>query len=909
LRAIVLPSARWTRSSGATSPTRADDLEQRGVPRDRAERAANIEFGSIEGYKDAGRDARGLALYDEARSNLLFAWRGILHRPLQAMIVVVTLTLGIGISAGVFATLDVIGFRPRVDANPATFARIFSAYGTDSTPPGFPAASRLSDYLAYRDHVRSLRAIAGWQAIAATVDGRAGTTVGTLATCEFFDVYAPVRPLIGRVLQANDCASRDNVVVISQALWRDVLSSAPDVVGRVLRINGQPLRVVGVAPLFSGPVNDVNFWTPYTMRGYLHLGDEDPASPTALWLTLDARLREGHSRSDASAELRVLAAQQDGIYHGRRTTVLVTDGSMVDRPGNTAAVLTIVAFVFVALACLALVACANVVSLLLAVAHTRHVEMALRMALGSGSGRLARMLLHGNARVGSDRRRVGEHRRQSHAAIPDRLAHAAAADVSDTSELARVRVPICDDGGGLARGEQCTDSRLAAARSRHRSARRLAKDSRDGRDDRSNALMGVQIGGAVALLVAAVSLGRMSARIAASPAHVDTKRVLALNIMPPDRIAGAWSDYHEDVARAVAAVPGVEIAAFGSAAPINDERTGTIVVTAAGTGKHVLPAIQVSSRYFEAFGIRLVRGRLLTTADDSCASSLCPVLVSLETARELWPHDEPLGKHLRVDPAGELENVGVVGDAPSDMAARVEALMVYQSWTPSERRYQAFARFNGDAPTATHAIAAAITGHFPGSVAAPETLQAALDRVTDAFYRVGLAVGGVALVAATLALVGVWRRLAIHQAAYEGNGNSHRAWRPRRRRLQSSAALERAAGVYRTWRRRGGCRRRDDRHRSNGGDRASDSIRRSVRVLGRTAGARRRRPPRDRGAGAPCDRCNSHPIAASGLGLVARRRCWIDARHLVHSDVTHREIINPGHDLERSRFRGLSNDG
>jgi ABC-type antimicrobial peptide transport system permease subunit len=90
------------------------------------------------------------------------------------------------------------------------------------------------------------------------------------------------------------------------------------------------------------------------------------------------------------------------------------------------------------------------------------------------------------------------------------------------------------------------------------------------------------------------------------------------------------------------------------------------------------------------------------------------------------------------------------------MAARVEALMVYQSWKPSERRYQAFARFNGDVAISTHAIAAAITDHFPGSVAAPETLQASLDRLTDAFYRVGLAVGGIALVAATLALVGVY---------------------------------------------------------------------------------------------------------------------------------------------------------
>jgi hypothetical protein len=116
---------------------RADDLERRGLSRAAAERAARIEFGSVEGYKDAARDSRGLAFGDELRSNAAFAWRGFRRRPLQAAIVVVTLTLGIGISAGVFSTLDVLAFRARVDSDPTSFVRVFSGYGTDSTPPGF----------------------------------------------------------------------------------------------------------------------------------------------------------------------------------------------------------------------------------------------------------------------------------------------------------------------------------------------------------------------------------------------------------------------------------------------------------------------------------------------------------------------------------------------------------------------------------------------------------------------------------------------------------------------------------------------------------------------------------------------------------------------------------------------------
>jgi predicted lysophospholipase L1 biosynthesis ABC-type transport system permease subunit len=130
--------------------------------------------------------------------------------------------------------------------------------------------------------------------------------------------------------------------------------------------------------------------------------------------------------------------------------------------------------------------------------------------------------------------------------------------------------------------------------------------------------------------------------------------------------------------------------------------------------------------------------------------------VSLETARQQWPHDEPLGKHLTVSPTRIFEVVGVVSDAPSDMASRAEALLVYRPWSPSQQQYQAFARVNGDVASASHAIAAAITNRFPGAIAAPETIQLSLDRIADAFYRMGLAVGAIALTAALLALVGVY---------------------------------------------------------------------------------------------------------------------------------------------------------
>ena len=114
---------------------RADDLERHGLSRKAAERAARVEFGAVEAQKDAARDARGLRLWDELRANIGFAVRGIGHHPIQSLIVVTTLTLGVGISGVVFSVMNALAFRARVDRDAASFVRIFASFRTDTTGP------------------------------------------------------------------------------------------------------------------------------------------------------------------------------------------------------------------------------------------------------------------------------------------------------------------------------------------------------------------------------------------------------------------------------------------------------------------------------------------------------------------------------------------------------------------------------------------------------------------------------------------------------------------------------------------------------------------------------------------------------------------------------------------------------
>lgn len=737
---------------------RADDLERRGLPRQAAERAARVEFGAVDAQKDAARDARGLRVLDELRANVGFAIRGIGHHPIQSFIVVTTLTLGVGISGVVFSVMNALAFRARVDHDAASFVRIFASYRTDTTGPSFAGPVPLSDYLAYERTMRTLSPVAGWQSVKLALSADSRPTPGALVTCSFFDVYGPVRPIAGRVLQRDDCDSRAPVAVIGSELWRSAFGADSSAVGRVLRINGQTVRIVGIARTFSSAQTDDQIWLPYTLRGRLQLGSDDPASPNAMWLNLAGRLAPGATRGDVAVEARVIAAQRDAVTPGRHTGVFVTDGSMVARPGNGIVVGGTVVVVFIGVACLALVACASVVSILLAIAHSRRAEMALRMALGAGAPRLAAMLgteslilasVAGAAACGLTFRlpRVLMEwiiqRPVNFSMAPDWHVFAFLMVTTVLAAFVAANAPI----------------RAVLSLDLNSTLRRVPDQVR-GRVKRGNKLMSVEIGGATALLVATVALTRLPARITNSPPRFDARHVLATNLRAPQPAAG-WQSFHDDMGRALATVPGVRGVAFATAMPAGDEGTGALELTTTEKMRRQLPWTEVSPTYFDVFGIRVERGHAFTATDAGCVAAVCPAILSREAARELWGGADPLGKRLTMDVKHDLEVVGVVSDASSEIAQPIQALMVYTPWRPNARLYQPFVRVEDSRSGVIKSVASLVNERFAGAVAAPITVEEELMFVTDAFQRIGEAVGVMAAITAVLAIVGVYGVIAL----------------------------------------------------------------------------------------------------------------------------------------------------
>ncbi|PYT23624.1 MAG: hypothetical protein DMG57_31365 [Acidobacteria bacterium] len=175
---------------------------------------------------------------------------------------------------------------------------------------------------------------------------------------------------------------------------RNRFAADPQILGRVISLNRHAFTVVGVAPgHFSGMVNNARVWVPYTMQSQLVSGGDLFEQTSTQWLIAEGRLKSGYSRSGAQAELNVIARQQDRFQPGRRTTLLVTNGSMMEEPSLRAQSILAVLLWMGALTLLMLIACANVTTLLLSRAATRRREVAIRLSLGASRTRLLRMLL------------------------------------------------------------------------------------------------------------------------------------------------------------------------------------------------------------------------------------------------------------------------------------------------------------------------------------------------------------------------------------------------------------------------------------------------------------------------------------------------------------------------------------
>ncbi|HZA49538.1 MAG TPA: ABC transporter permease, partial [Myxococcaceae bacterium] len=366
---------------------RAADLVRSGMSSAEAARQARLEFGSAEHYKDVGREARGLRAFDELRFSVLdlrLAGRMLVKHP--ALTAVATIAVAFAIAVGT------VGFEiarqalwptiPLPDGNAIVALRNWNVADQAEVP-----ASR-RDYELWRDGLSTITDLSAVDVEERNIAVGAGPgqpdTVANVTASTFALTRVPA--FMGRTLQeADEWGGADEVVVVGYDFWQNKLDGAADAVGRVIRISGTPVTIVGVMPRGYGFPQRNGVWRP------LHLERIPEASPSLSYVF--GRLAPGHPREQATAQVAAIGARAAMMFPETRKNVrlqvLSLPDAVSDLPGAAALVL---ASINVFLVLLAALLCGNVAMLLFARAVSRERELLVRAALGASRGRLIMQL-------------------------------------------------------------------------------------------------------------------------------------------------------------------------------------------------------------------------------------------------------------------------------------------------------------------------------------------------------------------------------------------------------------------------------------------------------------------------------------------------------------------------------------
>jgi predicted permease len=319
------------------------------------------------------------------RQDVGYALRSLLRTPGFTATVVVTLALGVGANSAIFSVVDAVLFRP------LPFPEAGRVVNVAWNGSGHLQALSAVKFQYWHDHTRSFDAMATWRHLPARVDtGTDVSAVPALSVSRDFLTVVGYTPVLGRGFVATEhVPGGPMVAVISHAMWRAHLGSAADVVGRTIRLNDEPVAIVGVLPeSFAFPYEDEPVEVIIPLRLTV-----DPNDVAENWPTI-ARLREGVTREQAQTDAASLtesfrAAYPNQVSEQARGMVLATFSELYVADTVRRALWILMGAVTVVL----LVACANVANLFLARATRRRGEIALRTALGATRGRIVRLVL------------------------------------------------------------------------------------------------------------------------------------------------------------------------------------------------------------------------------------------------------------------------------------------------------------------------------------------------------------------------------------------------------------------------------------------------------------------------------------------------------------------------------------
>ncbi|MEM7480827.1 MAG: ABC transporter permease [Acidobacteriota bacterium] len=630
---------------------RSADLEADGWAPSDARRRARLEFGSVEGFQEACREAVWLHLLDELWRNLRHGVRVLFRNPVLTSTVILTLGLGIGVNVSIFSLLDAALLRPLPYSAAERLVVVETHFGQDGVSASGNLYQNGRTWEALAGSVQQLDLAVfsdGSSGVNAVVDGRAEYLQQQRVGAGFFRVLG-VDPLIGREFTAReDVPGGPRLAILSHRLWQHLYLGRSEVLGRTLQLRGEPYEIVGVMPADFRTGVDADLWTP--LRPSLR-GEGEGANYMIL-----GRLRGAATLDSASDEVRAIGApalEALRIPAGRQAWLgLESLQRGLGREAGSHLLLSWLA------AWLLLGVCSfNVTGLVLALAARRSAEMATRRALGGGRGAIVRQMLTESLVLCA----LGGGLGILLAAFGVRLAGAFLASLLELWQ------PIALDARALAVALLLTlfallvtglyPAWVSARRHARHDAIRVARRSLSSR----RVLVTAQLALVVALLVGAGQLVRTILHLQDLTPGFNAEGLVAATVSLQDvryRQPDAANRLLQSVAARLNDDPAIAVASAGLNLPYERPLNLSFVWGAEEEGK-ITNLSYVTPGYFEALQVPLLDGRYLDTRDD--APGAATAVVNAAFVHTYLGDREPLGTSLRIAGA-ERSIVGVVSD-------------------------------------------------------------------------------------------------------------------------------------------------------------------------------------------------------------------------------------------------------
>lgn len=625
---------------------------------------ARREFGSADLMKERCRDARRVNLVSDAVRDLVYTWRQLRKAPVFALTAIVSLALGIGANTIVFSVLNSLILKPLPVPDPG---RIQALNRSHSPANSFP------DFRDIRERNAVFESLFGYRIMQAALgeNGGASRVWGYLATGNYFESLG-VKPALGRFFGPAEDAhlGASPYAVLSYECWKNRFAGAADIAGSTVRVNNAPYTVLGVAPpgfhgteVFYWP----EIWVPITMQAQIE-GNPWLEHRNTMNLWVAGRLKPGITADRAEANLKSIAAQLAREHvedEGMQLTLSEPGlaGSLLRNPTRAfgSAVMLLALLVLLA-------ACANLAGLMTARAADRGRELAIRLSIGAGRGRLVRQLLTESLALAGAGAAAGWGAAVTLLRLLSRWRAPLDFPVQfDVNPDWRVFLFACAAaaitgvlfGIGPASRAWRVDANVNLKGDRGAAACGVWH-SRD-------FLLPVQIAACCVLVTSSFAAARGLARSFETPLGFTPAGVAVagydLGLAQYEKTRGAA--FQRQAFEAIRALPGVEAAAYSSSVPLSIDQSTTTVYPEATTefrpkNGHRAIYYMVSPGYFHTVGTTILAGRDLTARDN--ASSPRVALVNRTLARRVTGSENAAGRRFRQGVKAVVEIVGVVED-------------------------------------------------------------------------------------------------------------------------------------------------------------------------------------------------------------------------------------------------------